>query len=70
MTKVKQMAGNMIPGTNQVKINPVVTMVMTIITYLTTEFTSLELPPEVWVAIAGLVSYALQYAHGPRNEVQ
>ena len=65
--KVASAAGKMIPGTNQVKINPVITMVMTIITWGVTTYTPVNPPPEVWVAVSGILSYALQYWYGPRQ---
>lgn len=57
----------LVPGTDQVKLNPMVTMGMTIFVYLVTSFTKIDPPPEVWVAVSGLISYGLQYWHGPRS---
>ena len=66
--KVAASAGKVIPGTNQVKINPIVTMLMTILTYVVTTHTQFNPPPEVWVAVAGLISYGWQYWYGPRSD--
>ncbi|MHC4431657.1 MAG: hypothetical protein ACYTBS_07445 [Planctomycetota bacterium] len=68
MNKITESAGKVIPGTNQVKINPVVTMVMTVVAWGVTNYTSVSPTPEVWVAVSGLISYGLQYLHGPRSE--
>lgn len=55
-----------VPGTQQVQIAPVVTMAMVIITYVVTEYTGFKPPEVVWGAITGLGIYGLQYWHGPR----
>lgn len=66
MNKVTQTAGKLVPGTTQVKINPIVTMVMTVVAWAVTTYTEVSPTPEVWVAVSGIISYALQYWHGPR----
>jgi len=66
MNQVTKKAGMLVPGTNQVKINPFVTMAMTVIAWAVTTYTDVSPTPEVWVAVSGMVSYALQYWHGPR----
>jgi len=56
-----------VPGTQQVQIVPVVTTVMTIVTWTVTEYTAFQAPETVWSALTGLIIYALQYWHGPRK---
>ena len=67
MNKVTDAAGKLVPGTTQVKINPLVTMVMTVIAWAVTTYTEVSPTPEVWVAVSGIISYGLQYWHGPRG---
>ena len=55
-----------IPGTRQIQIVPVVTSVMTITTWVVTEYTAIQAPEMVWSALTGLIIYVLQYWHGPR----
>jgi hypothetical protein len=62
LEKIKEV----VPGTPQVQITPVVTMAMVIITYVVTEYTGFKPPEVVWGAITGLAIYGLQYWHGPR----
>lgn len=62
LEKIKEV----VPGTQQVQIVPLVTMVMVLVTFVVTEYTGLELPEIVWGAITGLAIYGLQYWHGPR----
>lgn len=66
MNKIIEQGGKVIPGTNQVKINPIVTMFMTVVAWAVTNYTTVSPTPEVWVAVSGLVSYGLQWLHGPR----
>ena len=61
-----QQVQNMVPGTQQVQIVPLVTMGMTIITFGVTEYSGFNAPEAVWAAITGLLIYGLQYWHGPR----
>lgn len=56
----------MVPGTQQVQIVPLVTGVMTIVTWAVTEYTTIQAPEMVWSALTGLIIYVLQYWHGPR----
>ncbi len=57
----------LVPGTTQVQIAPLVTMSMTIIIYLITEFIGHDVPEPVWAAATGLLIYGLQYWYGPRS---
>ena len=65
--KAVETAGKMVPGTQQVQIAPLVTMSMTIITWVVTKYTSVDAPEAVWAAATGLMIYGLQYWHGPRS---
>jgi len=56
-----------VPGTQQVQIVPLVTGVMTIVTWAVTEYTAMQAPEMVWSALTGLIIYVLQYWHGPRK---
>lgn len=60
-------ASKVVPGTKQVQIAPLVTMSMTIIVYIVTEFVGREIPELVWTAVTGLLIYGLQYWYGPRS---
>ena len=60
---------NIVPGTRQVQIVPLVTMSMVVVTWAVTAFLlpeDVKVPEEVWGAITGMTIYALQYWHGPR----
>lgn len=60
---------NMVPGTQQVQIVPLVTMFMVVATWIITAFIMpkhVVVPEEVWGAVTGLLIYGLQYWHGPR----
>ena len=59
-----------VPGTQQVQIVPLVTMGMVIVTWTLVTFVipeAVKVPEEVWGAVTGMLIYALQYWHGPRS---
>lgn len=66
---VLQAVKNIVPGTQQVQIVPLVTMGMIIVTWTLVQFVipdDVKVPEEVWGAVTGMLIYALQYWHGPR----
>jgi len=53
------------PGTGQVNLGGVLTMVMVVVAWAVNEYTSIEAPDYVWTAVTGIVLYVGQYWHGP-----
>ena len=65
-----QKVQNMVPGTQQVQIVPLVTMGMVVVTWVVTAFLlpdGVTVPEEVWGAVTGITIYGLQFWHGPRK---
>lgn len=55
------------PGTGQVNLGGVLTMIMVVIAWAVNEYTSVTAPDYVWTAVTGIVLYAGQYWHGPNR---
>ncbi len=55
------------PGTGQVNLGGLLTMIMTVVAWGVTEYTAFKPPEYVWAAITGIVLYGAQYWHGPRS---
>ncbi len=55
------------PGTGQINLGGLITMVMVVISYCVVEYTEFKAPEYVWTAITGIALYAVQYWHGPRR---
>jgi len=67
MNKIVQKVQQVVPGTNQVQLVPLVTMAMTVVAWVVVEYTPVKAPEAVWTAVTGLLIYAAQYWHGPRS---
>ena len=63
---MKQMLEKAGPGTGQVNLGGVVTMVMVVVSWSVVEYTTFGAPEYVWTAITGIMLYVAQYWVGPR----
>ena len=62
--KILEKAG---PGTGQVNLGGLLTMIMVVVSWTVVQYTSFKAPEFVWTAITGILLYVAQYWHGPKK---